>query len=210
MAAIYGAKDEIWISTPYFVPGEAILNAIIAASMRGVDVVLIVPKQSDFKVACLAGAYNYFELLESGVTIRHFKGGLLHTKSITVDGRLSIFGTVNLDMRSFWLNSEVTLLVYDEAFTKELRQLQQRYWDQSEAIILERWKERSRWRRALESARPAIGTRAVAGGRSRGCPATPKKDAPRGWATGRPAGPAFSFREERGLKGLRNPPRRGF
>ncbi len=157
MIAIYGATEEILISTPYFVPGEAILNAIISASMRGVRVTLIIPKKSDFRVACLAGAYNYYELLDAGVEIGQFKGGLLHTKSITIDGRASIFGTVNLDMRSFWLNSEVTLMVYDKPFTQELRTLQLRYWEHCEPITLERWSQRSRWRRALESAARLFG-----------------------------------------------------
>lgn len=151
MMAMYTAEHEIVISTPYFVPSEPILQAIIAAAMRGVQVTLIVPRKSDVKVATFAGRSHFEDLLEVGVAIGHFDGGLLHTKSITVDGRFSIFGTVNLDKRSFWLNSEVTLLIYQEAFTAELRELQMQYWEQSEALLMDHWVQRAWWQRSLEN-----------------------------------------------------------
>ena len=142
MMAIYSAEHELIISTPYFVPSEPILHALIAAAMRGVRVTLIVPRRSDVKIATFAGRSHFEDLLEAGVQIGHFDGGLLHTKSITVDGRLSIFGTVNLDQRSLWLNSEVTLLIYHEGFTDALRALQLRYWEECESLMLDHWLRR--------------------------------------------------------------------
>ena len=152
MMAIYSAQEELIISTPYFVPGDSILQALISAAMRGVRVTLIVPRKSDIRVASFAGASHYQELLDVGISIGLFDGGLLHTKSITIDGRLSVFGTVNLDKRSFWLNSEVTLIVYDQRFTAELRELQMRYWEQGEPLDLDRWNQRGKWRRVVENA----------------------------------------------------------
>jgi cardiolipin synthase len=75
-------------------------------------------------------------LLEAGVRIAHFKGGLLHTKSVTVDGSYCLFGSVNLDPRSLRLNFEILLAIYDREFTAELRKLQQRYIDHSQLLDL--------------------------------------------------------------------------
>ncbi|MCP5024481.1 MAG: cardiolipin synthase [bacterium] len=150
MTCIYGATEELIISTPYFAPDDAIHEALIAAAVRGVHVRLVVPRSSDVRVATLAGAAHFSTLLDAGVQIAHFQGGLLHTKSITVDRRVSIFGTVNLDMRSLWLNSEVTLLAYDRPFTAELRETQLGYWEDSIPLDLETWKRRPRHRKILE------------------------------------------------------------
>jgi cardiolipin synthase len=150
MTCIYSATEELIISTPYFTPDDAIHEALIAAAVRGVAVRLVIPASSDVRIATLAGAAHFSSLLEAGVQIGHFQGGLLHTKSITVDRQLSIFGTVNLDMRSMWLNSEVTLLAYDGAFTEELRQMQMGYWDQSIPLDLKSWRRRPRHRKILE------------------------------------------------------------
>ncbi|MDF1839316.1 MAG: cardiolipin synthase [Planctomycetota bacterium] len=150
MTCIYSATEELILSTPYFTPDDAIHEALIAAATRGVAVRLVIPASSDVRIAGLAGAAHFTSLLEAGVEIGHFHGGLLHTKSITVDGSLSIFGTVNLDMRSLWLNSEVTLLVYDAKFTRELRAVQLGYWDQSTALDLDSWRARPRGQKILE------------------------------------------------------------
>ena len=157
MMAMYAAEHELVISTPYFVPSEPILHAMVAAAMRGVSVTLIVPRRSDIKIATFAGRSHFEDLLEAGVHIGHFSGGLLHTKSITVDGRFSIFGTVNLDQRSLWLNSEVTLLVYHEGFTRALRDLQERYWSNSESLIIEHWRRRPLRQRIAEGATRLLG-----------------------------------------------------
>jgi len=97
------------------------------------------------------------ELLDLGVDICLFRGGLLHTKSIMVDGSLSMFGTVNLDMRSLWLNYEVALFVYDPGFAKELRALQQSYLDDSDHLDAAAWRARSIGERILENALRLVG-----------------------------------------------------
>jgi len=142
VTACYAAQDELVITTPYFVPDDALLSALASAARRGVRVKVIVPREVDSWLVRHASRACFEELLLAGVEIRHFTGGLLHTKSVLVDGELAFFGTVNLDMRSFWLNFEVSLLVYDENFGARLRLLQKTYEQQSEAIGLRQMRSR--------------------------------------------------------------------
>ena len=97
-------------------------------------VTLILPEKNDSKLVQAASRAHYFDLSNSGVRILLFRGGLLHSKTITVDREFSLFGSVNLDMRSFWLNFEATLFIYDRAFASKLRTIQARYEDQSREI----------------------------------------------------------------------------
>jgi cardiolipin synthase len=92
------------------------------------------------------------DLLAAGVRIANFHGGLLHTKSVTVDGEISLFGSVNLDPRSLRLNFEISLAIYDRQFTARLRELQQMYIDQSELMDLASWQSRPLQQRIAENA----------------------------------------------------------
>ena len=96
------------MTTPYFVPSDDLLHAICTAAQRGVDVSIILPRKNDSMLVGWASRAFFTELLAAGVKIYQFEGGLLHTKSVLVDGELSLVGTVNLDMRSLWLNFEIT------------------------------------------------------------------------------------------------------
>jgi cardiolipin synthase A/B len=142
LTAIYSARHEIVLSTPYFVPDESILTAFLSASRRGVAVTLIVPARNDSMFVRHASVAHYDELMAAGVRIARFTGGLLHTKSMTVDGEVSLFGSVNLDMRSFWLNFEISLIVYDREFARRLRSLQDSYLGSSEWVDPEAWSRR--------------------------------------------------------------------
>ncbi len=150
LGAIYAATDEIILTTPYFVPDDSILNALRAAALRGVGVTIALPEKNDSLLVRYASASNFEPLLMSGVMIKQYGGGLLHTKSLTVDGRLSIFGSVNLDIRSLWLNAEISLLVYDRQFTSELRALQQTYLSESKPLEMVEWQKRGRRQRTAE------------------------------------------------------------
>ncbi|MBX3426673.1 MAG: cardiolipin synthase [Pirellulales bacterium] len=151
ITAIYSARREIVLTTPYFVPSEPLTMALVAAARRGVNVILVAPRQVDSVLVRYASGAFKGELLEAGVRIALFTGGLLHTKSVTVDGSHALFGSVNLDPRSFRLNFEILLGVYNPAFTAELRALQQQYIDQSELMDLETHRARPAGRRAAES-----------------------------------------------------------
>ncbi|MGY0216793.1 cardiolipin synthase [Endozoicomonadaceae bacterium StTr2] len=142
VAAAYESQDELVISTPYFVPDEALMSALRSAALRGVKVQLIVPEKNDSRLVHYASRSYYEDLLEAGVEIMHFRGGLLHTKCVLVDRETVLFGTVNLDMRSVWLNFEVTLIVYDESFGQRMATLLESYLEQSVAVCPESWPSR--------------------------------------------------------------------
>lgn len=143
LTTIYAARQELIMTTPYFIPDEPLLAALKAAAQRGVAVKIIVPKDNDSRLVKYASRARYMELTDAGVEIFLFHGGLLHSKTITVDGSFSLFGSVNLDMRSFWLNFEATLFIYCETFTKELLAVQEDYLSHSEELDIVAFSERS-------------------------------------------------------------------
>jgi cardiolipin synthase len=152
LTAIYAARREIVLTTPYFVPSETLLVALRSAAVRGVRVILIVPEKVDsLLVRYASDAYND-DLLAVGIIILHFTDGLLHTKSMVIDEQVTIFGTVNLDLRSFELNFEISLIAYDQQFSAEVRELQRHYESRSRPLLLEHWRARPHWRRVLENA----------------------------------------------------------
>jgi cardiolipin synthase len=157
MTAIFGAQQELVLTTPYFVPDEPLLEALVSAAKRGVDVTLIVPERIDSVMARLASRSQYADLLDAGVRVLLFKDGLLHTKTLIVDGQTALIGTVNLDMRSMWLNFEVTLAVYGEHFAGELRVLQDMYAKQSIELDAEQWKGRAFHIRLVENVARLLG-----------------------------------------------------
>ncbi len=152
LSTIYAARRELIITTPYFVPDESVLTALMSAAHSGVEVTLIVPEKNDSVLADYASRAVFNDLLASGVRIAGFRGGLLHTKSITVDGEFSLFGSVNLDMRSLWLNFELSLFIYDAAMTAEIRALQLEYLHSSVMIDAGTRSNLSVSRRFLENA----------------------------------------------------------
>jgi cardiolipin synthase len=151
LALINAASCELVLTTPYLVPDESLFRAIRGAACRGVRVSVIVPEKVDSFLTRYASRSFYDDLLDVGVEIYLFRGGLLHTKSIMVDGAMSMFGTVNLDMRSLWINYEVALFVYEPEFAKQLRDLQQTYMDDSDRLDSVQWRTRSSKDRFLEN-----------------------------------------------------------
>ena len=151
LTTIYTARKELVMTTPYFIPDEPLLAALKAAAQRGVKVSIIIPEKNDSRLVHYASRARYEELASSGVSIYLFRGGLLHSKTITVDRTFSLFGSVNLDMRSFWLNFETTLFIYCEKFTDQLHQLQLEYIESS--ALLDRWQfaQRGKLERFIEN-----------------------------------------------------------
>lgn len=125
------AKQSLIISTPYFVPDYTLINMICATAYRGVEVTMIFPKKNDsFIVAATSHSY-YWQLLEAGVKIYEYKPGLLHAKTLTVDGKISMIGSTNLDLRSFDLNYENNAVFYDEQLTDRIIRRQYSYIEDS-------------------------------------------------------------------------------
>jgi len=152
LATVNAARDELVLTTPYFVPDDSLLRAMRGAAARGVKVSMIVPEKVDSLLTRYASRSFYDELMDCGVNIFLYRKGLLHTKSICSDQRISMFGTVNLDMRSLWINYEVAAFVYGRTFGEELRRLQESYIQDSDKLDPEAWSERSNWQRFLENA----------------------------------------------------------
>ncbi len=142
LTTIYAARQELILTTPYFVPDNAILAALKSAAQRGVEVTIIVPEKNDSRLVHYASRARYEILIRAGVKIMGFSGGLLHAKTITIDRDFCLFGSVNLDMRSFWLNFEMTLFIYNKEFTARLRELQQSYLQNAKKIDCEIFTQR--------------------------------------------------------------------
>jgi cardiolipin synthase len=119
-AAITNAHARLWLTTPYFVPGEAILAAIASAAHRGVDVRLLLPRQTDSLWVDAASRTYHDELLAAGARIYLYDPPMLHAKTAVIDDRLAIVGTANLDNRSFRLNFEVVAVFYEGACIADL------------------------------------------------------------------------------------------
>jgi len=151
LSTFYAAQRELIITTPYFVPDDSLLTALISAAHRGVAVTIIVPQKNDSRLVDYASRAVFEELLAAGVKIAAFKGGLLHTKSVTVDGEFCLFGSVNLDMRSLWLNFEISVLIYNRDITLQIRDLQAEYISESELLDAAGWGQRPFARRFLEN-----------------------------------------------------------
>jgi len=157
LTTIYLARKELVITTPYFVPDDTLLTALISAAHRGVRVTIVVPSKVDSLLVRYASRSFFDDLLSAGVQIAGFEGGLLHTKSITVDCEICVFGSVNLDMRSLWLDFEISLFVYDPGFIQQVRAMQAKYMEDSEMMDLNEWRKRSKTQRFVENAAHLVG-----------------------------------------------------
>ena len=143
MSVIYKAQHELIITTPYFAPDEPLSEALVSAANRGVNITLVIPERVDSLMVRYATPALLDSLVVAGIRVAQFDQGLLHTKSITVDGEFCIVGSVNLDMRSLWLNFEISLFVYDEGFTQQVRELQTSYIVKSNFIDREHFSQRT-------------------------------------------------------------------
>jgi cardiolipin synthase len=151
LMSIYSARREIAMTTPYFVPDEAVSTALLTAAERGVKVTVIMPERNDSRLVHYTCRSYFEDMLAAGIRIFGFKGGLLHTKSIVVDRQIALFGSVNLDVRSFWLDFEVTLGVYDPDFAERLLALQDKYIEASIPVDLQTWQRRPAKERFIEN-----------------------------------------------------------
>lgn len=144
------AEEELLITTPYFIPGDSIMDALHVAAFSGVKVKLLVPGKSDSAFVDSAARSYYGELLTSGVEIYLYQKGFVHAKTIVSDGQLSIIGTANMDQRSFELNFEVNSMIYD---TPTARQLRDAFYDDiknARQINPKTWKKRPLYKQLPE------------------------------------------------------------
>ncbi len=153
VSLIYTAKKSITITNPYLVPDESLLSALISAAKRGVHVSILNSEAMDQWVVGHAQRSYYAELLEAGVHISLYKKPqLVHEKYFAIDSSVAVIGSSNLDIRSFELNLECVVVVYDKIVAEKLEARQAQLLKKSRPVSLKEWKKRSAWKSLLDSA----------------------------------------------------------
>ncbi|WP_018122497.1 cardiolipin synthase [Wohlfahrtiimonas chitiniclastica] len=150
LRAIMLAKEEILITTPYFVPSESVMEAIKNAALSGVKVKLLVPYATNSLITQLASSSYYTALMNAGVEIYRYKKGFIHAKTSVFDGKFSIVGTANMDNRSFNLNFEVNGMLYDEALGQQMCDEFNKDLEHSVRLDPVEWERRSATQRFIE------------------------------------------------------------
>ncbi|MBL7926652.1 MAG: cardiolipin synthase [Bacteroidia bacterium] len=149
--AIVCATKRVYITTPYLIPNESIVTALKQAVLSGLDVRLLVPKNSDSFFVNAASQSFYNELLDAGVKIYQYYKGFIHAKTVAIDNNLAIVGTANMDIRSFDLNFEINAFVYNETLNKQLTDCFLEDLKHSTLIDKHAWKKRKKRYRLVES-----------------------------------------------------------
>jgi cardiolipin synthase len=120
MEAIQSARKRLWITTPYFIPDEAVFAALRLAVLRGVDVRILIPSRPDHRTVFLASTLHAHEAVRAGSKVFRYQPGFLHQKAMQIDREAAAIGSMNLDSRSFRLNFEVGAMVVDHGFAADV------------------------------------------------------------------------------------------
>ncbi|HEY0260256.1 MAG TPA: cardiolipin synthase [Lacisediminihabitans sp.] len=151
-ALVYSAQERVIITSPYFVPDDSMLYAITNAAYRGLDVQLFVSEIGDQPVVFHAQRSYYEALLRAGVRIWLYRAPtVLHAKHFTIDDDVAVVGSSNMDMRSFSLNFEISVMMHGGDIVRRLRDVEQSYREQSTELFLEHWLERSLFVKVLDN-----------------------------------------------------------
>lgn len=148
---MYAALSRVVLTTPYFIPSPQFVSAMCNAALRGVAVHLIVDRASNRPFVQFAQESYYDTLLEAGVAIHGYHGNFLHAKLMSVDESVALVGSSNLDRRSFELNEEVTVLIYDPAVAADLWTIEQDYLAKSATVDPAAWAKRPALKRLLQN-----------------------------------------------------------
>jgi cardiolipin synthase len=142
ISLLYAARERVVITTPYFVPDEPFLQAIRSTVLRGVEVDLVLSEHSNKLVTQLAQRSYYDELLAAGVRIYLYRPRFLHAKHLSIDDNIVLIGSTNIDIRSFALNAEVNVLIYDVKVAAKMRAVQEGYFAHSHLLKAAEWQKR--------------------------------------------------------------------
>ena len=157
---IFAARRELMISTPYYVPDESLQSALCSTAYRGVKTTIIFPARNDSWIVAGASRSYYADLLEAGVNIYEYSGGLLHTKSLTLDGEITLIGSANMDRRSLDLNYENNILFHDAPMTQAMQERQHQYLAKSKPVtreMVQAWSPARRlWNNTLATLGPIL------------------------------------------------------
>jgi cardiolipin synthase len=148
--AISAAQRVIYLTNPYFVPDAGIANALLDARARGVRIVLLLPGDIDHEIVEAASRAGFGRLLDAGVQIYEYQAGLLHAKTMTIDGQWAMVGSANLDNRSLALNDEISLIAYDREVAGRLQNIFEEDLRHARAVDPQAWRTRSLWKRFWE------------------------------------------------------------
>ncbi|MGL5648480.1 MAG: cardiolipin synthase [Clostridium sp.] len=148
---ITNAKRNIFLTTPYFIPDDTMIESLRIAALSGVEVKIIIPGEPDHKFMAWAASSYIGELLEAGVRVFYYENGFVHAKVLVVDEMVSSIGTANMDIRSFRLNFEVNSFIYDEEISSKVVKSFERDLTESREISVKEYNERSITLKVLES-----------------------------------------------------------
>jgi cardiolipin synthase len=150
LLAMNSAQQSIYITNPYFLPDDKMINTLIQTARRGVRVKLLLPGAIDHNLVRQASRSELGRLLQAGIEIYEYRAALLHSKTMVVDGRWVTVGSTNLDNRSFGLNDEINLVTYDRGVAQRLEQIFADDVSRSQQITYANWKDRGIMSRLLE------------------------------------------------------------
>jgi cardiolipin synthase A/B len=150
LLAMASAKQSIYITNPYFLPDDKMINTLIATARRGVDVKILLPGAIDHNLVRQASRSELGRLLLAGIKVYEYRPALLHAKTMVVDGHWATVGSTNLDRRSFALNDEINLVVYNHAVAQRLERVFSDDISRSKEITYNDWKDRGFVSRILE------------------------------------------------------------
>ena len=150
LLAMASARRSIYITNPYFLPDDKMVETLVRTARNRVRVVLLLPGAIDHNIVKQASRGELGRLLEAGVEVYEYRAALLHAKTMVVDSRWATVGSTNLDRRSFALNDEINLVVYDEAIAHRLERIFEADLARSRRITYEGWRNRSMMSRFLE------------------------------------------------------------
>lgn len=152
VSLLYGAEEEVVITTPYFVPDPPLLAALAACARRGVASTLILPARNDSRAVAAISKAHYRQLVEAGVRLFEFRGGLLHAKTLVADRTVTLIGSANMDRRSLDLNFENNILLCSPELSGQTRARQDSYLAQARQVTPASLRDRSLLRRIGENA----------------------------------------------------------
>ncbi|SMG07431.1 cardiolipin synthase [Sphingobacterium psychroaquaticum] len=151
LIALGEADTKIQLVTPYYVPTDELATALKIAAASGIEVELMLPKESDSYIVQHASLSFVKPLLERGVKVYFYTKGFIHAKTINIDGKISFVGTVNLDTRSFYINYEIAAVISDPKMCRELEDQFEIDKADCELMTLKEWKRRKTWKRTIDS-----------------------------------------------------------
>ncbi len=150
LSALFEARERVVITTPYLIPDDGLLQALEVAVLNGARVELVVPERVDQLLVGNAAKAYYGRLLDLGVSLHLYQPGILHAKTMTVDGHLAFFGSSNFDIRSFSLNFELNMILYGEKETGSLLEIQEKYLGLSRRFEAQEWDRIPPWEKAFQ------------------------------------------------------------